>query len=113
MIIEKKCMHITMRYWFGFLCSSLVPSQNESILRHTKDDLLGLIIGKERLHLGSIIALEKAMRAKKYIPITAPKDRCFFYGEQVYRDHPNLHVIFVGLKLSTFKIRSNGTRQRG
>ena len=90
-----------------------MPSQNESILRHTKDDLLGLIIAKEILNMGSIIALDKDMRAKKYIPITAPKDSCFFYGEEVYRDHPNLHVIFVGLKLSTFKIRSNGTRQRG
>ena len=83
MIIENKYIHITMRYWFEFICSSLMPSQNESILRHQKDYLLG-----------SIIDLEKCMRAKKYIEIIAPKSRCFFFGQERYTHDPNISLWF-------------------
>ena len=92
MIIENKYIHITMRYWFGFICSSLMPSQNESILHHQKDYLLGSIIAKERLNLVSIIDLKKCMRAKKYIEITAPKSRCFFFGQEGYTDDSNISL---------------------
>lgn len=35
-IIQKKKMYISTRFRFGYICYNLMPSQNESILQHSK-----------------------------------------------------------------------------
>lgn len=62
--ITKMDINIAVRFWFGFIRSTVMPSQNEYVLCLPKKACLIFIMSRRSIDLGSLTSQEMAMRAK-------------------------------------------------
>ena len=65
MAIEKRELNELAKYWFTFISSTLMPIQNEAVVRHKKAALLGCIFNLSRVNVGAIIYQEMILRARR------------------------------------------------
>lgn len=62
--IQNASIHLEARYWLSFQCSNISPSHNQPILVSRQEILVGSIIAKEELNLGSLKVPDIASRAQ-------------------------------------------------
>ncbi|XP_027767695.1 uncharacterized protein LOC114073994 [Solanum pennellii] len=63
--IEKMDLNIAVRFWFGFIRSTVMPSQNEYVLCLPKKACLSFIVSRRSINLGLLMSQEMAIRAKQ------------------------------------------------
>jgi len=63
--IEKIELNELAKFWFTFISSTLMPIQNEAVVRHKHAALLGCILNLSRVNVGDIIYQEIILRARR------------------------------------------------
>lgn len=66
--IEKKDLNVDVRYRFGFISSTIVPSMNGSVLPYAKVAFLGCIMEYKRTNLGNLINKRVSIKKQNIFP---------------------------------------------